>query len=76
MTHRWRHASDTGWQLAPGRHARGGDAAIISGYLGKAETFDQAVVAYAEQYAKQNLVDYEAFVTACRDREVPLDLDA
>ena len=69
------YGSTCGWTLARA-HARGGDAAIITGYLGKAETFDRAVVAFAEQYARQNLLDYELFVAACRDREIPLDLDA
>ena len=69
------YGSTCGWTLARA-HARGGEAAIISGYLGKAETFDRAIVAFAQQYARQNIEDYEAFVAACRDREIPLALDA
>ena len=34
-------------------HARSGEPAMISGYLGKADTFDQAIAAFAVAYADQ-----------------------
>jgi uncharacterized protein (DUF2252 family) len=50
-----------GWTLARA-HARSCDPIAIAGYLGKKETFDEAVTAFSERYAKQNAEDYEAFV--------------
>lgn len=40
-------------------HARSGDAALIAGYLGKSDTFDKALEAFAVAYADQNESDYE-----------------
>jgi len=41
-----------GWVLARA-HAKGGDAATISGYLGKKDVFDQALGQFALAYADQ-----------------------
>jgi uncharacterized protein (DUF2252 family) len=45
-------------------HAKSGDAALISGYLGKSDDFDQAVGQFALEYADQNEADYTALVEA------------
>jgi uncharacterized protein (DUF2252 family) len=45
-------------------HARTGDAARISGYLGTGGAFVEAVTAFATAYADQNERDYEALRTA------------
>jgi uncharacterized protein (DUF2252 family) len=45
-------------------HAKSGDAALISGYLGKSDDFDQAVGQFAVAYADQNEADYAALVEA------------
>jgi hypothetical protein len=42
-------------------HARSGDAAAISGYLGSGDRFDRAVAAFAEAYADQTEADHAAF---------------
>ncbi|HEY7315572.1 MAG TPA: DUF2252 domain-containing protein [Gemmataceae bacterium] len=42
-------------------HARSGEPATISGYLGKADTFDRAIATFAVAYADQVERDYEAF---------------
>lgn len=47
-------------------HARSGEPALISGYLGKADTFDQAIAAFALAYADQVERDYEWFAKALR----------
>ena len=47
-------------------HAKSGDAALISGYLGKSDNFDQAIGEFALQYAAQNEQDYAAFVDAVK----------
>ena len=52
-----------GWVLARA-HARSGDAAAISGYLGTGDRFDRAVTDFAEAYADQTEADYAAFVRA------------
>jgi uncharacterized protein (DUF2252 family) len=52
-----------GWALARA-HARSGDPAQISGYLGRSDVFDRALAAFAETYADQTERDHTAFVAA------------
>jgi hypothetical protein len=47
-------------------HARSGDAAMISGYMGAGQTFDDAIGEFAVEYSAQNRNDYRAFVQAIR----------
>ena len=47
-------------------HAKSGDAALISGYLGRSDAFDQAIGKFALAYADQNDRDYEALVEAVK----------
>ena len=47
-------------------HAKSGDAALISGYLGKSEAFDQAIGEFALAYADQNAKDHAALVAAVK----------
>jgi uncharacterized protein (DUF2252 family) len=54
-----------GWALARA-HARTGDPASIAGYLGKNDTFDQAIATFAVAYADQTARDHEALVRAIR----------
>jgi uncharacterized protein (DUF2252 family) len=58
-----RYAGICGWVLARA-HAKGGDAALISGYLGKSDVFDQALGKFALAYADQTEKDYAALVKA------------
>jgi hypothetical protein len=59
-----------GWALARA-HARSGDSAQISGYLGRSDTFDHAIAAFAETYANQTEHDHAAFVAALQtDKDV------
>lgn len=51
-------------------HARSGDRIAIASYLGKGETFDDAMAAFAEAYAAQNERDYEALRAAAADGRV------
>ncbi|MCC0804833.1 DUF2252 domain-containing protein [Methylobacterium sp. W2] len=41
-------------------HARSGDAAMIAGYLGKGDAFDEAVAEFAMRYAWQTMADHHA----------------
>ena len=47
-------------------HAKSGDAALISGYLGKADTFDRAIGDFAVAYADQNAKDHAVLVAAVK----------
>lgn len=60
------YATLCGWALA-GAHARSGDAAKISGYMGKKEDFDEALADFSEAYADQNEQDHQALVQAVRE---------
>ena len=59
------YASVCGWTLARA-HARSGDPAAISAYLGTNDRFDRAMTDFAVRYADQNEQDYDAFVQAIR----------
>ncbi|MFL5240867.1 MAG: DUF2252 domain-containing protein [Gemmataceae bacterium] len=54
-----------GWTLARA-HARSGEPAMITGYLGETNTFDQAIAAFAVAYADQSEKDHEALTMAVR----------
>jgi len=54
-----------GWALALG-HARSGDAAMIAGYCGNSDEFNEAMYSFAKSYAKQNEQDYELFRKAVK----------
>jgi uncharacterized protein (DUF2252 family) len=54
-----------GWALARA-HAKAGDAAMIAGYLGSKDTFDEALVNYSAAYADQAERDFALFRAAIR----------
>jgi uncharacterized protein (DUF2252 family) len=45
-------------------HARAGEPAILAGYLGRSTAFDEALAAFATEYADQNERDYKSFLDA------------
>jgi uncharacterized protein (DUF2252 family) len=45
-------------------HARSGDPATITGYMGKTEALDDAIASFAVTYADQNNLDHAALVKA------------
>jgi uncharacterized protein (DUF2252 family) len=51
-------------------HARTGDAAKITGYLGDDDTFDRALERFAVDYADQNDADYAAFTQAAEEQHI------
>jgi uncharacterized protein (DUF2252 family) len=63
------YAEYCGWALARA-HARAGQPALIAGYLGKADQFDEAVADFATAYAGQNESDYKALVRAVRQGRI------
>ena len=66
------YAELCGWVLARA-HARSGDAAMIAGYLGKSEVFDEAVVSFATAYADRTEKDYESLEAAVRAGRIVAD---
>jgi uncharacterized protein (DUF2252 family) len=64
-----RYAAICGWILARA-HAKGGDAALLSGYLGKSDVFDKALGKFALAYADQNTRDYNKLVEAVKSGRV------
>jgi sugar/nucleoside kinase (ribokinase family) len=54
-------------------HARTGDAAKITGYLGDDDTFDRALERFAVAYADQNDADYAAFAAAEEDQRIEVE---
>jgi hypothetical protein len=60
-----RYCELCGWALARA-HARSGDPAQVSGYLGANDTFDRAIASFAEAYADQTERDHAALLSAVR----------
>jgi uncharacterized protein (DUF2252 family) len=63
------YARMCGWTLARA-HAKSGDAATISGYLGKSDAFDRAMGRFALAYADQTQKDHAALVKAIQSGRV------
>lgn len=63
------YAELCGWALARA-HAKSGDPALISGYLGRGDAFDQAVAAFAHSYADQTESDHAALAQAVQEGRV------
>ena len=55
-------------------HDKAGDAAMIAGYLGNIDHFDQAIGDYAVGYADQVERDFETFVQAVRNGQLKTDV--
>jgi hypothetical protein len=51
-------------------HARSGNSAMISGYMGKSDVFDKALAAFSKAYADQNGKDHAALDKAVRKGNV------
>jgi len=56
-------------------HARTGDPAAISGYLGNRDLFDEAITRFAESYANQTEQDHEALLVAIKKGRVEARVD-
>jgi uncharacterized protein (DUF2252 family) len=57
------------WALALA-HAKSGDAAMIAGYTGNSDEFDEAMVRFAFAYATQNEKDYDALTAAAKSGRI------
>ena len=67
-----RYCGLCGWVLARA-HARTGDPAAISGYLGRGTAFDEAIVAFARDYATVAEADHARLVQAIAAGEIVAD---
>ncbi len=55
----------TGWVLARA-HARSGDSAVLSGYMGSSDVFDKAIGKFSIAYADQSERDHQALLNAVK----------
>jgi uncharacterized protein (DUF2252 family) len=67
-----RYCGLCGWVLARA-HARTGDPAAISGYLGRGTVFDDAIAAFAADYAAVAAADHAHLVAAIEAGEITAD---
>ncbi len=51
-------------------HARSGDAAMLSGYMGTSDSFDKAIASFAEAYADQNEKDFASLQRAIKTGKI------
>ena len=56
-------------------HARCGDPAQISGYLGSSTMFEQAIALFAEAYADQTDRDHAALLAAIKEGRIQAEVD-
>ncbi len=66
------YASHCGQALARA-HAKAGDAAAISSYLGRGEAFDEAIERFAAAYVDRNEVDFATLEQAARAGRIPVE---
>jgi uncharacterized protein (DUF2252 family) len=59
------YAEACGWALARA-HKRSGDAAMLTGYMGSGDAFEDAMMGFAHAYARQNEADHDALIAAVR----------
>ena len=67
-----RYGALCAWALARA-HARTGDPAAISGYLGRSDRFDRAIASFASRYGDQTEADHAALKAAIADGRLPSD---
>ncbi|MGY4494135.1 DUF2252 domain-containing protein [Pseudomonas sp. TE3610] len=65
-----------GRALARAHAKASGEAATISGYIGRSQALADALFAYAQAYAAQNEKDYERFQQACRAGRLQARIEA
>ena len=68
------YAELCGWTLARA-HARGGEPATISGYLGKSDKFDRAIADFSIAYADQSERDHKVLTKAVKDRRLKVVIE-
>ena len=56
-------------------HARSGDAAMLSGYMGSSDTFDHAIAEFSLAYADQNEKDHASFIKAIKSGRIEAEYE-
>ena len=56
-------------------HARSGDSAFISGYLGQSDSFDKAISAFSVAYADQSEKDHAVLMKAVRNGDLDVEIE-
>lgn len=56
-------------------HARSGESAMISGYLGSSDSFDKAIAAFSIAYADQSEKDHAALMKAVRKGDLEISAE-
>ena len=56
-------------------HARSGDAAMLSGYMGNSDTFDRAIAEFSFAYADQNEKDHTSFMQAIKSGKIEAEFE-
>jgi hypothetical protein len=69
------YAGICGFTLARA-HARSGEGALISGYLGQSDTFDKAIAAFSVAYADQSEKDHAVLMKAVRRGDLEVVTEA
>ena len=69
------YAEICGWALARA-HAKAGDPALIAGYLGKSNRFDEAIGEFAHAYADRTQADHATFVAAIARGALPVQQES
>jgi hypothetical protein len=57
-------------------HARSADAAVLSGYLGKGTSFEEALADFSVAYADQNERDHTLLLEAIRSGRIEAEMEA
>ena len=56
-------------------HARSGDSAVITGYLGQSDTFDKAIATFSVAYADQSEKDHAILMKAVRRGDLEVEIE-
>ena len=56
-------------------HARSGDSAMLSGYMGSSDTFDQAIAGFSLAYADQNEKDHASLIKAIKSGKIEAEFE-
>jgi uncharacterized protein (DUF2252 family) len=56
-------------------HARSGDAAMLSGYMGSSDTFDQSIAEFSIAYADQNEKDHASLIRAIKSGKIEAEFE-
>ncbi len=74
LTDMLQYAELCGFTLARA-HARSGQSALISGYLGRSDSFDKAIAAFSVAYADQSEKDHAVLMKAVRKGDLDVETE-